>query len=103
MAGPVNGGLHIGGLIDRTFGLRPIFPGFVVNTLFYAALWGAILFASRGAWRAFTRWRRSRRGLCPRCAYDLAGSSAHGCPECGWNRMDTGVRIADGRVRSRES
>lgn len=27
-----------------------------------------------------------RRGLCPRCRYDLGGGLASGCPECGWGR-----------------
>jgi hypothetical protein len=78
---------------------RPIWPGFAINTVFYAAvLW--MLFAAPFALR---RWRRIRRGLCPKCGYDLRGGSGAGaggggaggaggvqgageravCPECG--------------------
>ncbi len=54
-------------------------PGFAINTLFYAViLW--MLFAAPFALR---RWRRVKRGLCPACGYDLRGSSADVCPECG--------------------
>ena len=51
-----------------------------INTVFYALiLW--LLFAATFALR---RWRRIRRGLCPKCAYDLRGRpQGSGCPECG--------------------
>ncbi len=57
--------------------LRPLWPGFLVNTLFFTPL----------AWVALTAPRllrhavRQRRGLCPHCAYDLGDSPT--CPECG--------------------
>lgn len=36
-------------------------------------------------WRGpFARWNRTRRGLCPRCGYDVRGASV--CPECGFRR-----------------
>ncbi len=57
------------------FGL--IWPGFAVNTFFYAAiLWLAILgpFALR-------RFIRVGRGLCPKCAYPMGESAV--CTECG--------------------
>jgi hypothetical protein len=60
----------------------PIFPGFAINTVFYAAvLW--VVFASPGKLR---RRIRRRRGLCVRCGYDLRGSASSAstiCPECG--------------------
>jgi formylglycine-generating enzyme len=57
--------------------LRPIWPGFAINTLFYAAiLW--LLFAAPFALR---RRRRIKRGLCPKCAYPLGTSDT--CTECG--------------------
>jgi hypothetical protein len=57
----------------------PIWPGFAINTVFYAAiLWG--LFAVPFALR---RRLRVKRGLCPKCAYDLRGSDSTACPECG--------------------
>jgi hypothetical protein len=56
---------------------RPIWPGFAVNTIFYAAiLW--VLFAAP---RRVGRRRRRRRGLCPNCAYPIGDSRV--CTECG--------------------
>ena len=53
--------------------LKPMWPGFAVNTLFYAALlW--LQFAMR-------RWNRVQRGLCPKCAYPMGESEV--CSECG--------------------
>lgn len=62
--------------------LRPIWPGLLVNTAFYAALWSLPL----SALPLLKHRRRKRRGHCPRCNYDLKGALAQGCPECGWNR-----------------
>jgi hypothetical protein len=57
------------------FGL--LWPGFAINTLFYAAiLW--LLFAAPFALR---RRRRINRGLCPACAYPVGDSEV--CTECG--------------------
>ena len=57
--------------------LRPIWPGFAVNTLIYAAVLWLLIF-SRFALRRFIR---QRRGLCPACAYPRGES--HVCSECG--------------------
>jgi hypothetical protein len=57
--------------------IRPLWPGFAVNTLLYAAiLWLLIpgLFSLR-------RFLRLKRGLCPACAYPMAGPAT--CTECG--------------------
>ncbi len=64
----------------RTLPLRPIWPGFAINTVFYAAiLWGGwMLFAAPFALR---RWRRIKRGLCPACGYQVGTSAV--CTECG--------------------
>jgi hypothetical protein len=78
-----------GGGLDRVLPFRPIWPGFAINTVLYAAaLW--LLFAGPFALR---RWRRIKRGLCPKCGYDLRGSPHPNplpegdgekvCPECG--------------------
>ena len=57
--------------------LLPLWPGFAINTVFYAAiLW--MLFASPFAMR---RHRRIKRGLCPACAYPVGTSDK--CSECG--------------------
>jgi hypothetical protein len=69
--------------------VQAIWPGFAINTVFYAAiLW--LLFAAPFALR---KWRRIRRGMCAKCGYDLRGSphpsplpEGEGvpvCPECG--------------------
>jgi hypothetical protein len=71
--------------------LLPIIPGFLCNTLFYAATFG-VLFLSAGSLK---RWNRTRRGLCPKCAHDLRrnpeGPSVGGCAECRWGREDDGM------------
>jgi len=57
--------------------MRPIWPGFAVNTLLYAALLWLLIpgpFALR-------RFLRLRRGLCPKCAYPMGESAV--CSECG--------------------
>jgi hypothetical protein len=76
--------------------LCPLWPGLVIDTLFYAAIWFGVFFAQGMAKRAIRR----KRGRCPRCGYDLRGHRhegtpgeprrheglAAGCPECGWGR-----------------
>lgn len=55
----------------------PIWPGFAVNSLFYAAvLW--LLIPGPFVLRRFIR---VKRGLCPKCAYPMAESDI--CSECG--------------------
>ena len=61
----------------RPFPLRPLWPGFAVNTLFYAAvLW--LLICGPFVLRRFVR---VKRGLCPACAYPMGKSGV--CSECG--------------------
>ncbi len=61
----------------RDLPFRPIWPSFLVNTLFYAALLWALI-----AGPFALRWLlRLRRGLCPKCAYPMGESSV--CTECG--------------------
>jgi hypothetical protein len=56
---------------------QPLWPGFAINTAFYAGtLW--LLFAAPFALR---RRRRIKRGLCPACAYPVGDSAV--CTECG--------------------
>jgi hypothetical protein len=58
----------------------PIWPGFAINTIFYAAvLW--VLCAVPVKVR---RWRRIKRGQCASCGYSLHGTpQSEKCPECG--------------------
>ncbi len=61
------------------FPLRPFWPGFAINTLFYAAILWLVIpgpFALR-------RLIRRRRGHCPACGYDLRHGEHEACPECG--------------------
>jgi hypothetical protein len=64
----------------RGIPLFPIWPGFALNTLFYAAI-------AWGLWRIpilIRRHRRRIRGLCLKCAYNRAGLAPGArCPECG--------------------
>jgi hypothetical protein len=103
-----NGSVESSGLVwvrkspglNRFVPLRPIWPGFAINTVFHAAvLWA--LFAAPFALR---KWRRIRRGLCPKCGYDLRAMSATSaaCPECGaaMQRPDRASRAATETISS---
>ena len=84
-----------GDLFRPQLPLRPIWPGFAVNTLFYATiLW--LLIPGPFVLR---RLIRRKRGRCPKCGYDLRGqppeAGAGGCPECGWNRASQGAAKDD--------
>jgi hypothetical protein len=70
---------EVGGLEEHhvLLPLRPIWPGFAINTVFYAAILWA-LFAMSFVVR---RRRRVRRGLCAGCAYPVGTSDV--CTECG--------------------
>jgi len=68
---------HLYGQFPLAIPLRPLWPGFAVNTLFYAGvLW--VLFCGPFALR---RMIRRRRGQCPHCAYPIGQSPV--CTECG--------------------
>ncbi len=89
---PVSGGISFGsptkpqpwpfGAFElRALPYAPLWPGFAINTVFYAViLW--LLFAAPFALR---RRLRRKRGLCPACGYDLRGRGGNSpvCPECG--------------------
>jgi hypothetical protein len=66
----------------------PIWPGFAINTIFYAAmLW--LLWVAPGKIRRFIR---VHRGVCPECGYIIAPGTAAAsgpggpCSECGFVR-----------------
>ncbi len=75
---PSTNGVLLNELNVLPFG--PMWPGFMVNTLFYAAILfvGWLLFAVPFALR---RRRRIKRGLCPACGYRVGTSPV--CTECG--------------------
>ncbi len=73
--------------------LRPIWPGAILNSLFY----GVILFGLCRAWIALKRRRRSKRNLCARCAYSLDGIASPACPECGQPILSTSPLKRRGR------
>ncbi len=64
------------------FPVLPIWPGFAINTLFFAVILWMLPLGPCTARRII----RCKRGLCIKCGYDLRGNLAHGCPECGWRR-----------------
>ena len=65
---------------------RVYWPGFLIDTLCYAAAWCVLLVGLRAGVMMTRRTIRKRRGQCMNCGYDLRGDRAGGCPECGWNR-----------------
>lgn len=73
-----------------TLPIMPLWPGFALNTIFYAVIaWGLW----QVAW-ALRRRRRRRLGLCIKCGYDLKGLAAGAaaatlCPECGTRAAPT--------------
>ena len=90
---PVRGGIRTslrqwtsvyGDVFPRTLPLRPIWPNFVANTLFYAI----VIWVLAGGPFALRRDLRVRRGLCPKCAYPMSESAV--CSECGAT-LATGV------------
>ena len=64
------------------FPLLPVWPGFAVNTLLYAVVVVVLWLAVRAGYVFVFRYlTRSRRGLCPKCAYPMGESAV--CSECG--------------------
>lgn len=63
--------------------LRPIWTGFIIDTIVYAAIWlGMMAIASL----ARKQIRRSRQ-RCVECGYSLRGLLSSQCPECGTPRV----------------
>jgi hypothetical protein len=60
--------------------LKPVWPGFAVNTLIYA---GAAVAGVRSVGMVRS-WMRRRRGNCPECGYPIGQAAI--CTECGHKR-----------------
>ena len=58
---------------------RVLWPGFAVNTIFYAAVLWLLAFGPFAARRIIRR----KRGRCIQCGYDLRHAPHDACPECG--------------------
>jgi hypothetical protein len=65
------------GLRERRFPYGPLWPGLIINTIFYAAV---VWLMIRGPIETRRRWRE-RRGTCGACGYPRGESSV--CTECG--------------------
>ena len=63
--------------------LRPMWPGFVVNTIVFAIIAYLMLALVGGGIAMLRVSQRQRKGLCSTCGYDLAGLTGGRCPECG--------------------
>lgn len=68
-------------MVSRYLPIRPIWPGFAINTVIYATfLWMITL----GPFK-LRRHLRRKRGSCLKCGYDLNHADHKACPECGLN------------------
>ena len=67
----------VGSSWPRVLPVRPIWPGFAVNTILYAA----ILWLPIPGPFVLRRFLRVKRGLCPACAYPMGEPTV--CTECG--------------------
>jgi len=69
--------------------LRPVWPGFALNTGLYASA----LLVLYSLWWLARRYNRKLRSRCLRCGYDLRGNLVNGCSECGWGRAGASENI----------
>lgn len=84
--------------------LRPLWRGFAINTLFYAAIAFALIAGPFMVLR-LRRSARSRRGLCITCGYNLRGLRGCGddhavCPECGARHLRCPCLATDATIES---
>ncbi len=71
-------------LATRVVPLRPVWPGFLGNTVLYTVVAVGVIGCAWLVRRAYRRWR----GRCIGCGYDLRGDLDRGCPECGDKRAE---------------
>lgn len=71
----------VDGWVTRRLPLRPVWPGFAVNTVVFAGAAWVLVVAPLAVVRGAVRARRRGRGECEGCGYALAGLEK--CPECG--------------------
>ena len=64
-------------IVKTCLTLHPVWPGFAINTIFYAVILWVLFFVPGKVKRTLRR----RRGLCPACAYPIGTSEV--CTECG--------------------
>jgi hypothetical protein len=77
--------------VERRYGCGPSTNGkreTIVATTAAVPLWALLVLLSIYPAYVFLReplrhWRRSRKGLCVKCGYDLTGNVSGTCPECG--------------------
>ena len=69
---------------DMRLALRPVWPGFAINLIFYAIVIALVVSGARHALSDARVLLRRRRGRCVTCGYDL--SDLEVCPECGSTR-----------------
>ena len=74
--GTTSTAIHYG---DEVLPMIPIWPGFVINTIFYAVVLGLLTLGPFTARRMIRR----KRGRCIKCGYDLGHADHRACPECG--------------------
>ena len=65
--------------MPRPIPFRPVWPGYAINTIFYAAILWMLTLGPSTARRIIRR----KRGHCIKCGYDLRGAGHEVCPECG--------------------
>jgi hypothetical protein len=76
---------RVGAGLDLRLPLVPLWPGFLLNSLLYAATAAPLMLYIANRMRAALTWMRGllrlKRGLCPMCGYPVGLSNV--CTECG--------------------